>query len=521
MKLNTIRLVGTIEAGVLAALLNSPLCGQELIWKQYGTTYFGEFGTSLDVVGDVDGDGVPELVAGAPLDSTVATQAGFACLISGKDGSTVYSYYGGSTNEFFGNTVAGVGDVDGDGVPDFAVGAPLVTRTLTAQGEITVYSGSTGAVIDSVDGSAAGDALGRGLANVGDVNGDQISDFAVNVEASKSALILSGADGSLIWTLTAPKSSVYFGFSLGGGGDVDGDGVPDVIVGDIGSSFLTLGGAACVFSGATGALLHQIGSTRRYADFGKGVSIVGDVDADGFADFLVGAPRDDRVVTGGGFAALYSGKDGSVMRTYTSDDVNLGWLLGYATRGAGDVNGDGVVDYMIGAPALDENSHGAVFVYSGRDGELIYHCMDTAVVVGLGAPIGPVADFDGDGHVDWVCGAPFEDNGTLRVAGSVSIWRGFDFNVDLWPHFAFGGQTVTATLGQGIAGSPYALFLRAINGTPFFTLLQFGALDATGRDVISALVPWPAGTNTIELQAFTLDANGKLEPSGIEQFFTQ
>jgi hypothetical protein len=174
-------------------------------------------------------------------------------VLSGSDGSTVYSIYGASAGVLFGSSIAGIGDVDGDGVPDFVVGAPLEANALLHHGVVTAYSGSTGTAIYSVLGDASTDFLGWAIASMGDVDGDGFADFAVGTSTT-SACVLSGKDGSTLWTLAAAKSTTFFGRSMCSGGDVDGDGIADVIVGDIYSGFTTpSGGSASVFSGANGA----------------------------------------------------------------------------------------------------------------------------------------------------------------------------------------------------------------------------------------------------------------------------
>jgi hypothetical protein len=173
---------------------------------------------------------------------------------------------------------------------------------------------------------------------------------------------------------------------------------------------------------------------------------------------------------------------------------------------------------MIGAPAFP--SHGAAFIYSGRDGGRIYHYEDPDLFGIVGTMIGPVADFDGDGHVDYVFGNATDQNGSIINSGSVGVWRGFDFYVDLVPHQATSYQTVDITVAKSVAGNLDSLFLRDVNGTPMFTLVHLGVLDATGRDVMSAMMPFNPGINTIDVQAFTLDANGHLVSSGVEHFST-
>lgn len=522
-------IVHLIAIGSIVMALSSELLGQEQIWKSFGDHADQGLGRAVDALGDLTGDGVSEIVTRTYTDSTAGTGAGMVRVLSGASGATVYSIYGVNAGDLFGYSVAALGDVDGDGGPDFAVGAPFVTDTVVLQGVVTTYSGQSGNPIYSVYGVST-DTLGRAVAAVGDVSGDGVSDFVVGSGANY-ALVLSGVDGSLIWTLTSPTPPVLFGRSLGGGGDVDGDGVPDIVVGDSQSSYgVRKGGAASVFSGATGALLYEFGSTRQDAAFGFAVTIPGDANNDGYADILIGAPHDDRVVAYGGYAVLYSGKDGSLLMSFEPADGNasthspLDWWLGASLHGVGDTNDDGTLELLVGAPTfVDGAGNGAAILFSGRDGGWIYHFQDLSSLASLafGSTVTHAGDLDSDGLDDFIISQPGESNGSNFNVGSVSAWKGHKFFVDARARVASGTQSVTITPGQGIAGNPYALFLRDVNGTPTFTLLSLGVLDATGRAVIGASVPYGLGANSLKMQAFTLDGNGKLLASGVETFLTQ
>src|SRR5262245_30710714 len=142
-----------------------------------------------------------------------------------------------------------------------------------------------------------GDALGRAVARVGDVDGDAVADFVVGAPAATGAesapgyaLVISGADGVRIHRLLTDGAADLFGWAVAGVGDADGDGVPDVLVGEPGSA--PVAGEARLFSGLTGDELLELssGSGDSWDGFGFAVAGLGDIDGDGHTDFAIGSP---------------------------------------------------------------------------------------------------------------------------------------------------------------------------------------------------------------------------------------
>jgi hypothetical protein len=139
------------------------------LWEQSGPLPRTDFlGWSARFIGDVDGDGVVDLLAG----SAPYTTPGFALLVSGATGATIHNWSGASAGDSFGMTVANAGDTDGDGIDDALIGAPDAYGLSGGIGAIYLYSGASGALRFSVAGTHSGDLLGYSLAGVGDVNGD-------------------------------------------------------------------------------------------------------------------------------------------------------------------------------------------------------------------------------------------------------------------------------------------------------------------------------------------------------------
>jgi len=315
-------------------------------------------------VGDVNGDGKADIAAGAHYKDVGGTdRAGRAYVFSGADGSLLLTldtpnpqHAGG-----FGVSVA-VGDVNRDGRADIAVGAHgEYVEPYQSQGRAYVFSGADGSLLLTLDtpNPQYQGYFGGSLA-VGDVNGDGKGDIAVganyedvggNTDRGR-AYVFSGADGSLLLTLNSPNPEYqgYFGESLGVG-DVNGDGRGDIAVGapqeDAGYGEQ---GRAYIFSGVDGSLLFTLDTPNpQYgARFGWSVAI-GDVNGGGKADIAVSAYGENVGGNQGqGRAYVFSGADGSVLLTLDTPNPQADALFGHSVA-VGDVNGDGNADMAVGA----------------------------------------------------------------------------------------------------------------------------------------------------------------------------
>ena len=292
-----------VAAGVPAGRLAHVLSGANgSVLLTLTGTGGAPFGYAVAGPGDLNGDGVPEILVGG-----VAGMLGAVTAYSGANGSVLLTVTGTTPGDGFGTAAAGTGDVDGDGTPDFAVGAPRATPPpifFPKAGEAFVFSGATGLPVHSFQGTAALDLFGTSLAGVGDVTGDGIPDVAVGAPQNDATgpwasgpgyvRVHSGADGSLVHFWSGSLIGDAFGQTVAGGSDVDGDGVPDLVIGvpqfvDNGLSFLGPGYAR-VFSGANGSMLATSQGSANNEGYGRAVAGLGDADGDGFGDWAVGSP---------------------------------------------------------------------------------------------------------------------------------------------------------------------------------------------------------------------------------------
>ncbi|MGH8003719.1 MAG: FlgD immunoglobulin-like domain containing protein, partial [Limisphaerales bacterium] len=319
-----------------------------------------------------------------------------------------------------GFSVAGAGDVNGDGRADFIVGAPYADPAgVFNAGSASVFSGADGALLYQINGAVASNLLGAGVAGAGDLNGDGRADFLIG--SLSQAFAYSGANGTLLYQKGG-------GPAVAGAGDVNGDGSADFIVGapyaDPGG--LVDAGSAYLFSGATGALLYQKNGVAAADNLGNAVAGVGDGDGDGRADFIVGAQgADPGGLFNAGSAFVYSGASGALL--YQKNGAAIVDLLGSSVAGAGDVNGDGRADFIVGARLADVGGlvdAGSALVYSGATGALLYQKNGSAVGQGLGRSVSGGGDLDGDGRADFILGASDADPAGLTDAGSAWVYSG-------------------------------------------------------------------------------------------------
>ena len=410
------------------ALVGVPLSAQNSLRTFYGDSADDEFGRTVDGAGDVNQDGYDDLIVGVAFNDDNGVSAGCARILSGADGSILYTFYGDSAGDVFGGSVGGAGDVNQDGYADVIVGAQSDDDNGDDSGSARVFSGLDGSILYTFYGDSAGDVFGVSVAGAGDVNQDGSDDLIVgamaddnNGASSGSARIFSGADGSILYTFHGDSPGDLFGGSVHGAGDVNRDGHADVIVG---ASFDddngVKSGSARVFSGIDGSILHTFYGDSRNDLFGGSVAGAGDVNRDGSDDLIVGAHFDDDNGADSGSARVFSGLDGSILYTFYGDSA--GDAFGGSVAGAGDVNQDGYPDLIAGAQWDDDNgiSSGSARVFSGADGAVLYTFYGDSAHDCFGVSVAGAGDVNKDGYADLIVGAHLDDDngsnsGSARV----------------------------------------------------------------------------------------------------------
>jgi len=360
-------------------------------------------------VGDLNGDGPNEYIITAPFFAESGATDGRAYVYSGRTGLPI-AIHTGNQGEWLGYSGAAAGDVNNDGVLDYALGGPS-SFAPPASGRAVVYSGADHTVIHEWSGDPAAH-FGSAVSGVGDVNGDGHDDVVVGAQFAGTTpgasfpdgagriTVFSGADGYVLWSRDGLQGGDWLGGGVGRLADVNGDGVPDIVAAARGAD--NFNGRAYVFSGADGSIIHTLAPTAPLSNsftfgqfFARGA---GDTDADGTEDIFIG---DYNALGGDGRGYVFSGADGSVIHVFEAEASGDGVGPG---RGIPDVNGDGHDDVVIagwqssaGAPQA-----GKVWVRSGADGSVLHAVTGKIETDALGVDALYLGDVSGDGQPDYL-----------------------------------------------------------------------------------------------------------------------
>jgi len=341
------------------------------------------------------------------------------------DAEVLYTLHGEVAGDSFGWVAEVIGDIDRDGAPDYVIGAPFNDAGGNNAGRAYVYSGRTGRLLHQITGDAPGQRLGYSIAGPGDLDHDGTPDYVVGGVGGR-VVALSGRDHHILWDIRVAGEA--FGFDINAAGDVDHDGRPDVIVGAFAATAGSdpVAGKIYLLSGHDGATLWTRSGPNAGAGLGQGVSGIADLDHDGRPDQVAAAPGAGPGNLGAAY--IYSGRDGHTLRTLEPDPTAIAFGQ-FFTHSAGDVDRDGVDDILISDTADGETGPGAgkSYIFSGRTGDRLWVFLGEAAGDGFGCGRG-VGDIDRDHHADLLL-ASYNSSAGAPSGGKVYLYSGGDGHV--------------------------------------------------------------------------------------------
>jgi hypothetical protein len=475
-------------------------------WTAEGNQAFAEFGCSVGMAGDVNGDGYADVIVGADAYDNGQTNEGRAFVYQGSATGlpasptwTAESDQGGS---LFGTSVAAAGDVNGDGYSDVIMGAMGYDNGQTDEGRAFVYLGAPSGLSAGsgwfADGGQSDDRFGERVSTAGDVNGDGYSDVIVGAPLYDHgqtdeglALVFLGSPDGLssfpAWTAEGNQTDCTLGIAVGTAGDVNGDGFADVIVGADGydhgqfregAAFVYLGSAA----GLTTTPAWVFEPDQANALMGTSVGCAGDVNGDGYSDVIVGSEIYDNGEEDEGRAYLFEGSSSGLSPTpaWIGEGDQTGARFGSAAGTAGDVNGDGFSDVIVGAPYYDngEADEGRAYIYEGSAAGLsmtpIWIAEGNQSGATFGGSLGTAGDVNGDGYADVIVGALQYDDGQSQE-GAAWVYMGAAGGPSTTPVWVQEGNQAGALYGcsVGTAGD--------VNGDGFSDVIVGSMLYDNGQ----------------------------------------
>ncbi len=386
----------------LAVCVDAAVCAQT-VFDIPGTAFEQQLGRAIVGLGDVDSDGVPDFAAAGAANFATGARVK---VFSGATGALLLEIVGNAADGFGAHLAAG--DVDADGVQDLVVSAPDVDVAGANVGRVVVHRATSGAVLWQSDGLALHNAA-RPVAVIADRTGDGKPEVVVgtpNAGAGAGRLdVLSGANGIVVATVLGnPGNSL--GATLATVGDVNGDNVGDYAVTAPG---VGAGGRVTIRSGTNDAVLRTLDWPTSGDEFGSSLAGVGDATGDSIADLAIGVPRSDIAGSDKGAVVVVSGASGAAFKLLLASDLHAGAQLGFSVAGAGDVDGDGRGDAVAGAPfppTFGKAFDGRVKLYSGGAGAELHSYMEYQYGTRLGWSVASVGDLDGDGVAEFATGAP-------------------------------------------------------------------------------------------------------------------
>lgn len=410
-----------------------------------GTVPDSDTGYAVASAGDMNGDGYDDVALGAPSagdsgEGAVYILLGQSVRFDEADVSTALQFTGETEGDQLGSKVAGIGDINADGYDDVAVTAQYYDTSEHSAGAVYIIYGQASLTSGSVQdlprftGTEVNAKLGFALSAGGDMNADGYDDFLIGApyrnDRSGGVYIVYGESATLVGgsasqlpLLSGQSDYDYAGYALGSG-DVNGDGFSDIIasatkrnttVRDTGVVYLVYGQSTAHVSQSFSTATVISGVTRN-EKIGQSLA-VGDINADGYGDILIGAQYNDTAAENGGSVYIYYGSASLATSLSLTNATQLydaadNEIAGQSVDWVGDVTSDGYGDVLVGAPSNSQDETGRVFIVTGQSGVITSQELDeysafTGETIGdsFGNMVASAGDVNGDGLNDAIVGA--------------------------------------------------------------------------------------------------------------------
>ncbi len=513
--------IGVASSLLLSAALQDFGGAWNLRQSFAGSAAHAWLGIAVAGPGDLDGDGFDDSLIGAGgEDPGGLPAAGCIRALSGTDGRLLAIHCGSAAGEGLGLAVGSLGDLDGDGVPDLLAGAPhAAPGGIPEAGAVRVWSGASGLLLLELAGAAPGDHFGYPVQGAGDVDGDGIPEILVGAsDADPQGLpgagvaeLRSGADGHLLFRFEGSADGEHLGFALAGGADCDRDGIPDLLLGAPDATVGGMGGAGRVElrSGADGHLLLALAGTSAGEGFGAALALVPDLDGDGRAELLIASPtadRNGRIDNGG--VGLWD-PDGIPLAQWWGEAD--GDEFGLSVAAPGDVDGDGLGDLVIGAHRASPGGiveAGATYVYSGADRAPRGVLPGASRFENSGTVVAGAGDGDGDGRAEILSGAPDAVHQGWTGAGSAYRWAFDPFLHPSGRELSASGGDLLLDLAFPVSEAGVACAVLAAGSTPGTTDLGGVVLPLANDSILQRMLGgWTP--NAMQGSPLLLDAQAR------------
>lgn len=379
------------------------------------------FGHSVSDAGDIDMDGMGDVIVGAPL---AQDGTGRVLVYDGHANEVAHDWKGENPGDHFGWSVSSAGDIDDDGFSDLVIGAPGFDGE---RGKVYVYDGKTSELVYELEGENAGDRFGWSVSDAGDVDIDGFDDFVIGApgvddrkygEDAGMAFVISGQDAEVLHEIEPESQNEELGWSVANAGDTNIDGFGDVVVGAPGARKRKKSpatGAVRVYHGKKGKLLHTFYGEEEGDRFGHAVHTAGDADGNGAADIIVGTD------TPAAYVRIIDGKKGELL--YELEGEVEGSRFGWSVANAGDFDGDAYSDVVIGVPGadgIDVDPH--VLVVSGKTGAVLRKRTSNDRAGRFGISVSSAGDLNADSFFEIIVGA----DGGGTTAGKAFVFDAKD-----------------------------------------------------------------------------------------------